>query len=33
LRKPDAKVASIKGLKFTNFALIDDGKQRWKVGK
>lgn len=33
LRKPDAKIASIKGLRFTNFAIVEDGKKRLRVGK
>lgn len=33
LRKPEAKVAVIKGLRFTNFVIVNDGKRFWKVGK
>jgi hypothetical protein len=28
LKKPGAKVATIKGLRFKSFALVDDGKRR-----
>ncbi|MCS7265268.1 MAG: DUF4962 domain-containing protein [Armatimonadetes bacterium] len=33
LRRPDAKVASVKGFRFTNFAMVDDGDRRWRLGK
>jgi len=32
LKRPETEVATIKGLRFKSFALIDDGKHRWTIG-